>query len=418
MSDLIENQSFEQGSEAQALESLFNTYKERNEKKKKFDADEAKKKYFTPQKDTEYFRGLPRIGNEKPIEEAYFHKIKDGTKPYANVTVYCPAKNNPKVQAKDKDGNLVFDQNNKPVMVAQECPLCKREKYYRGKVNSEIFAQTKGKKAEELTAEQTKARNEAKDWLKKAGEWEAKLYYIVRGVDRNNEGHGVKFWRFKHNYKNQGVKDKLTATIESVYKDSGRIFSDPVNGYDFLITVVNNTTPNGITYRDVSAINSRTPKPLHTDEAILKSWLEDKTTWRDVFKPKKLKGCDELTYLKLAAEGNTPYYDKDQKKYIYPGHPDLEAAANTKSQNLDADDEDYSMYEDADPEDMATQGGLIGAVGQVFSQSNAPDITKMSTTIQEVKTFDHGASEIVPQSNGTPSGTQAPGASPYDDLPF
>lgn len=404
-----------QGSEAEQLESLFNKYKERDEKKKKFlSKEEILAKFFNPRKDTEIFRALPKREGEELIEEGYFHKVQAGKYASNTTAVYCPAKNNPKVQAKDKDGNLQFEQDGKtPVMVDQYCPLCAKSKAIRSKLDKSIS----GKKKEDLkSAAEQEIFEKNKNLLKRAGLFEAKLYYIIRGIDRGAEKDGVKFWRFKHNFKSQGVHDKLwKPIIQQFYKQTGKLYSDVQQGVDLMISVVDNEF-NGRKYKDVSSITPRIPQsPLHTDPLIMKQWLEDKTTWREIFKPKKAPGITELQYLQLAAEErevgqkfdmrNTPYYDEEAKKWIFPNHPDLEAAANTKDKNLDASSDD--QY------DLPDDDGYVSAATTVVNQTNQPDITQMSTAAPASSAPSNlGALDMsAPSTTTNKSGA-------YDDLPF
>jgi hypothetical protein len=421
MADLT-NPALEQGSnaDAEALDSLFNKYKERDEKKgKKFlSKEEMLARFFNPRKDTEIFRALPKREGEELIEEGYFHKIQAGKYPSNSTAVYCPAKNNPKVQAKDKDDNLVFEEaSGKPVMVDQYCPICAKSKAIKSKQDRSLI----GKKLNDLTDPKDKEIfNRNKELFTKSTKFEAKLYYIIRGIDRGAEKDGVKFWRFKQNFKSQGVHDKLwKPIIADFYKQTGKHYNDVEKGVDLLISVVDNEF-NGRTFRDVSAINTkRQISPLHTDEMIAKQWLSDKTTWREVFKPKKAPGITEEQYLQLAAEErdadqkndmrNTPYYDEDLKKWQFPNHPDLEEAANTKNRNLDADAADqYDVPEE----------GYVSAVSNVISQKNdIVDITAMSTAVP---------TNQVPKSNAidmsakvdAPATTTTASSGAYDDLPF
>ena len=41
-----------------------------------------------------------------------------------------------------------------------------------------------------------------------AAQYKARKFYIVKVIDRDHEEDGVKFWRFKHNYKQDGILDK------------------------------------------------------------------------------------------------------------------------------------------------------------------------------------------------------------------
>ncbi len=418
MENQNENAAPQQGSDAAALEALFTKYKERDEKKKRPTKEEILSKYFNPRKDTEIFRALPKVGTEQLIEEGWFHKVQAGKYISKTATLFCPAKNNPKVQAKDKDGVLQFDQQGKPVMISQYCPLCAKSQKMRSKMDKSIS----GKKKEQLTTPVEQAAFEKnKGILTASNKFEAKLYYIVRGIDRGAEKDGVKFWRFKHNFKNQGVHDKLwKPIIHGYYTQTGKVYNDVENGIDLMISVVDNSIPgSSTTFRDVSSIIPRHPaSKLHNDPIIMKTWLDDKTTWRDVFKPKKAPGIDETLFLTLAAEErmegqsmdmrNTPYYDEEAKKWIIPNHPDLETAANTRTQNLDASDEEGAQDEE----------GYVAAANSVVNQTNTPDILQASTaapTTQPAPTFNH-ASENLGATAPTPTANAA--AQVYDDLPF
>lgn len=406
-----------QNNDADALESLFNKYKDRDEKKKKFlSKEEILARFFNPRKDTEIFRALPKREGEELIEEGYFHKVQAGEFISNSAVVYCPAKNNPKVAAIDKDGNVVKDQQGNTVMVNQYCPLCAKAAAIKAKQDKSLF----GKKEAEITDPREKAiYANNKDLFKRSNLFEAKLYYIIRGIDRGAEKDGVKFWRFKHNFKSQGVHDKLwKPIIQQFYKQTGKLYSDVKEGVDLLISVVDNSMPgSNRTYRDVSAINTKMSiSPLHTDPIIAKQWLEDKTTWRDVFKPKKAPGISEEEYLKLAAEErevgqkfdmrNTPYYNEQTKRWIFPNHPDLETAANTRNKNFDAD---------SDQIDLPDDDGYANAASSVISNANSMDITDMSTKTLIEQPSNLGSVDLGASPNNIEASTNS-GA--YNDLPF
>ena len=42
-----------------------------------------------------------------------------------------------------------------------------------------------------------------------AKQYKARKFYIVKVIDKDAPEDGVKFWRFKHNYKNEGILDKI-----------------------------------------------------------------------------------------------------------------------------------------------------------------------------------------------------------------
>lgn len=413
MENQVEHANGQQNSDAEALEALFDKYKKRDEKKKRFSKEEILAKYFNPRNPQEIFRALPKLQGEELIEEGYFHKVQAGKYLTNSTALYCPAKNNPKVQAKDgKTGELIFDQQNKPIMVHQYCPLCAKSAKMRSKMDKSIS----GKKKEQLTTPQELATFEKnKQILMDSNKFEAKLYYIIRGIDRGAEKDGVKFWRFKHNFKSQGVHDKLwRPIINEYYKQTGKVYNDVQNGIDLVISVIDNTIPGqSRTFKDVSAINVRMggASPLHTDSMISKQWLDDKTSWREVFKPKKAPGIDEMKFLELAAEErevsqkidmrNTPYYDEEAKKWVFPNHPDLEIAANTRTQSFDADDS----------VNVPDEEGYVNAVNTVVNQASAVDITQVSTAPPS-------QTPPTPQQMGAVSLGLTATADPYKDLPF
>jgi hypothetical protein len=411
----------QQGSEA--LQGMFASYKKQKEVKKRLTKEEILARYFNPRKDKEFFRILPTIDNDntKPLLErlfpvAYFHVIKTGKGGKSFKKVYCPAHNDPKVQAIGKDGQPVFGDNGKPVMMSAPCPLCKKHKTILATQNREILAKTKGKKADEikklLTEDEYKIYEQNKKIYADAGKYEAKKYYVVRGVDKGSEKDGVKFWRIKHHFKNQGDYDKIMGVTEDYSLQHGD-FTDVETGTDLTILVVDSQIPgSNFFYRSVSSIIPRGPSKLSNDPTIAKQWLDDKTTWRDVFTPAKAPKITPLQYLELAAEGvyernNSPYWDdsdSNNKKWVFPNHPDLEAAANTRDDKLDADD-DYDNIDESDE--------YVSAATTAVNDSYKKDITNI--TDADVTTFKHGSVDVAASIQNS---TSKQPVESYDDLPF
>ena len=73
-----------------------------------------------------------------------------------------------------------------------------------------------------------------------AKQYKPRKFYIVKVIDRNNEQDGVKFWRFKHNYKQEGIFDKIIP----IYKAKGDI-ADADNGRDLILELTKAKTPKG-----------------------------------------------------------------------------------------------------------------------------------------------------------------------------
>ncbi len=215
------------------------------------------KRYFNTVEPGEYiFRILPTQDGTSPFVETYFHSMKVNGK---FVKLYCSQKN---------DG--------KP------CPLCEAEQALKDTGKQEDFVLSRN--------------------------FQSSLFYIIKGIDRNKVEDGVKFWRFKHNYKQGGAFDKILP----IFSKKGDI-TDPINGRDLIITATRTTGTNNITYTTVSSIMPDDASRLVEDDVLLKELVNDKLTWKDVYKPK------DVEYLQKVVEGKAPYWDDNQKKYITPG---------------------------------------------------------------------------------------------------
>ena len=136
--------------------------------------------------------------------------------------------------------------------------------------------------------------------------YKPRKFYIVKVIDRDNEADGVKFWRFKHNYKNEGILDKIIP----IWKAKGDI-TDPVNGRDLIIELAKAKTPKGATYTVIQTVMHDDPSPVHADAETAKSWVEDPLTWVDVYSKKPVE------YLEAIARGETPRWSSELGKYVY-----------------------------------------------------------------------------------------------------
>lgn len=241
------------------IREQYNKNKPR-EKKPKFTKEEREeflKKYFNVTEEGEYiFRILPTKNGDSPFVEAYFHHLKINGQ---WIKLYCPHKN-----------------DSKP------CPLCEAEEALKSTGKQEDFDLSRNYKSQ--------------------------LFYIVKGVDRNKIEEGVKFWRFKHNYKQQGIFDK----IMPVFAKKGDI-TDVINGRDLMISATKTNGTNNVVYVTVSSIMPDDSSRLVEDDVKLKEFVDDKLTWKEVYKSK------DVEYLKAVVEGKAPYWDDNQKKFITPG---------------------------------------------------------------------------------------------------
>lgn len=141
---------------------------------------------------------------------------------------------------------------------------------------------------------------------KLASQYRSRKFYVVKLIDRDEESDGPKFWRFKDNYKQEGILDKIIP----IWKQKGDV-TDPKQGRDLIVELSKAKTPSGIEYTVVKTIMYDDPTPIHSDEAQMKEWIEDELTWEDVYSKKPVE------YLEAIARGETPVWDSDLKKYVY-----------------------------------------------------------------------------------------------------
>ena len=435
MSNELNDEAMAQGAEElRELNELFDNYQKggngTNGAKKKT-KEEILAKYFVPRKSKETFRPLPPKGREK-IDVAFFHVVmtnKAGGKKQIRK-LYCPAHNDPPVQKKDETGQLVFDQNGKPVMIPQACPLCAKYNAYISKQNPAL----KGLKKDDyknLTDEQKKVKEYNDKIFDEAKKWQAKKFYILRGIDKGVEKDGVKFWRFKHNFKKQGVFDKLIPALQNFIDQNSVAYYDPNQGCDLSITTTEAEFM-GRKYIDVSAIFPSAKSKLHDDKLIAESWLNDPTTWRDIFKPATAPIITPYEYLVLVGQGNDPYWedsDSNNKHWIFPNNPDLQAKANTRDQNLDAGVSSRFEYatDVVDEDDAIVNITNINSSNKSNYVDNAVNVTadlnkSANTAAPVVNTVTQPAGNTTQQAPViTPSVdtfNPSTGGGNFDDLPF
>ena len=139
-----------------------------------------------------------------------------------------------------------------------------------------------------------------------AKQYKARKFYIVKVIDRDNEQDGVKFWRFKHNYKQEGILDKIIP----IWKAKGDI-TDPDNGRDLILELTKAKTPKGAAYTVIQTVMYDDPSPISSDAIQGKEWVEDGMTWEDVYSKKPVE------YLEAITRGETPRWDSEKGGYVY-----------------------------------------------------------------------------------------------------
>jgi hypothetical protein len=158
--------------------------------------------------------------------------------------------------------------------------------------------------------------NEVEEALRLAGDAQSKelarsyrsqKFYIVKVVDRDNEEDGVKFWRFKHNWKGDGPIDKIIP----IWRNKGDV-TDANEGRDLILILQAVPLPGGRgEYTTVSSVMYEDPGKLSEDPTKTKEWTEDERTWKDVYSQKPVE------YLEAISKGLDPVWDSELKKYVY-----------------------------------------------------------------------------------------------------
>ena len=139
-----------------------------------------------------------------------------------------------------------------------------------------------------------------------AKQYKARKFYIVKVIDRDNEQDGVKFWRFKHNYKQEGILDKIIP----IWKAKGDI-TDPDNGRDLILELTKAKTGKGATYTVIQTVMYDDPCVISEDTDQMSEWVADPMTWEDVYSKKPVE------YLEAIARGETPRWDSEKGGYVY-----------------------------------------------------------------------------------------------------
>jgi len=138
-----------------------------------------------------------------------------------------------------------------------------------------------------------------------ARNYRSRKFYIVKVIDRDQENDGVKFWRFKHNAKGDGILDKIVP----IWRNKGDI-TDATKGRDLILSLTLTKSGTGKEYTVINSVIPEDAGPLNENPDVAKQWLEDDLVWSDVYSK---KGED---YLEMVAKGETPRWDVDAKKWV------------------------------------------------------------------------------------------------------
>lgn len=163
-----------------------------------------------------------------------------------------------------------------------------------------------------------------KEVRKQGVKYKAKLFYILRGIERGKEHEGVKFWRFPAVSDGTGNMDKIESlmSIYNAAKAGGGAFWNPIAGRD-LVIALSKDEQRGFT--KVANIIATDEKPLHSDQAQMTAWLTDPIKWEDVYKK---YGTE---YLRIVSEGGIPVWSKEANGYVAKTEDAASASASAQA---------------------------------------------------------------------------------------
>jgi hypothetical protein len=277
-----------------SLDAILNQYKKNTAPsgsgKKSISWDERQKMYFTThladglQSATKRVRVLPVGENQSPFIEIMGHKHQVGGQ---WRTFICP-------------------QHQKD----EACPFCEvRQKLLSTGIDSD------------------------KELAKKYG---ARKMYVAKVIDRENEDHGPKFWRFNHDYRKTGILDKIVGVLNAIKDSEYNSIDDKDNGRDLIVNIArdqnNKPTVNSIVQSD--------PSPLSKDAELAESWLADDKTWETVYSVKPYE------YLEIVVKGGEPTWKKNDNgeggKWVDKASLDAETSGDNAEDELTIGGEDAS----------------------------------------------------------------------------
>ena len=173
-----------------------------------------------------------------------------------------------------------------------------------------------------------------------ATQYRSRKFYIVKVIDRDNEEDGVKFWRFKHNYKQEGILDKIIP----IWKAKGDV-TDSDNGRDLILELTKAKTPKGAFYTVIQTVMYDDPSPTHKDSKKASTWINDELTWEDVYSKKPIE------YLEAIAKGDTPRWDTEKGGFVYSNSETSEVSmGGTKPSKTNKEVSDPQSNDEVDEE--------------------------------------------------------------------
>lgn len=144
--------------------------------------------------------------------------------------------------------------------------------------------------------------------IKEINQLDIREYCIVRCIERGKENEGPKFWRIPLRQDQTDAYHKIILLAKTRH-DEGLEAGVNINiyslyeGRDLIVTFTDGTGAPTIVDKGIST-------PITKDGNLLNEWYYHEKKWCDVFSTKP------YDYLKLAFEGEVPWYDKVNKCWV------------------------------------------------------------------------------------------------------
>ena len=233
--------------------------------------------------------------------------------------------------------NITVNKELKPNKSGKKTYMCLDKK--NSNINHEVYG-SKCPVCEEqqrlwnLWHEETDA-NKKKIILDSIKQLNTREYCIVRCIERGNEKDGPKFWRIPLRQDQTDAYHKIILLAKTRHEEgleaglNINIFSI-YEGRDLIVTFTEGTGAPTIVDKGVST-------PVTKDTALLNEWYYNEKKWTDVFSTKP------YDYLKIAFEGNIPWYDKLNNCWIPKTDFENNQATqeNTINENIKAAEEQF-----------------------------------------------------------------------------
>lgn len=180
-----------------------------------------------------------------------------------------------------------------------KCPFCEMNRAYYKKYAEETDPKLK------------------EEWKRKSLSFLSNEACVVRCIERGAEEDGPKFWKFNIRTDKQDPKGQILSLYNTRRQESledgeqEENILDIRSGKDLKVTISYAAdNGQGAKRTAVKIVDCGKSKPLSTDEAQIDAWVNDSKKWSDVFSIKPYE------YLKIVIDGQVPFFDKAQNKWV------------------------------------------------------------------------------------------------------